>query len=62
MSRWAELHDKTQTGNAKRAGTFNKGLRRFLKELKRQEAEFRAENVKHVNTRAHRVGRCTCAV
>jgi hypothetical protein len=60
MSRWVELHDKAQTGNAKRAGTFNKGLRRFRQELKRQEAEFRAENVKHDRTRAHRQSRCAC--
>lgn len=48
MSRWREIH--RPDGN-------NKGLKRFLKELKRQEAEFRNSNTPLERTKAYRLGR-----
>lgn len=58
MSRWSELHNPAESGNGKRAGTANKGLRRVLVNLKRNEAEFRSDNTPHERTRAHRMHKC----
>jgi hypothetical protein len=54
MNRWSELHRKAQSVGA------NRGLSRLLRDLKRQEAEFRNESVDHESTRTHRHDRCGC--
>ena len=54
MNRWSEIHKKPSSVGA------NRGLSRLVRELKRQEAEFRNESTKPENTQSHRLGQCTC--